>query len=396
MRGLLMRHPVPVIATIALMFVSPFDGALAQAPSPIATITKPLAQATGIKPERLISDDQIRSAITKITGVSDLEAERKDAPSTAWFARDKADIDGEISEHLDELSRTLGSSDAVRSWREMRDRQKAIAAKRVEIDKLVQDAELSPSRRDEFRQKIEAARREADTLQDTVIIAKRTAKDHLRKAGLDLTDAQLDALSANVVSDDIVDMVTRVTNLATVLERLSESVTNGTKAPETQRRYYGAVVVVQKLVLGVQQRYHDRIEKKYLPFVDGVIASTIGHNDEATRLRRTETNAERSKALDGNLKAQKITLQAARLYRQQLDSQKATTRDAIAESQRTLSVAINTRDTVNVSLDLLTTMEASQQLFGIIHNMRIPAMVPINSDELRSAFERLTAQMQGS
>ena len=55
-----------------------------------------------------------------------------------------------------------------------------------------------------------------------------------------------------------------------------------------------------------------------------------------------------------------------------------------------------TRDTVNVSLDLLTTMEASQQLFGMIQNMRIPAIVPINSDELRSAFERLTAQMQGS
>jgi hypothetical protein len=55
-----------------------------------------------------------------------------------------------------------------------------------------------------------------------------------------------------------------------------------------------------------------------------------------------------------------------------------------------------TRDTVNVSLDLLTTMEASQQLFGTIQNMRIPAIVPINSDELRSAFERLTAQMQGS
>jgi hypothetical protein len=59
-------------------------------------------------------------------------------------------------------------------------------------------------------------------------------------------------------------------------------------------------------------------------------------------------------------------------------------------------VAPKTRDTVNVSLDLLTTMEASQQLFGTIQNMRIPAIVPINSDELRSAFERLTAQMQGS
>src|SRR5829696_4740799 len=98
-----MRQAAPVIATIALMSISPFDGALAQAPSPLATTTKLLTQATGIKPERLISDDQIRSAITKLTGVSDLETERKEAPESAWFARDRADIDAEISEHLDEL-----------------------------------------------------------------------------------------------------------------------------------------------------------------------------------------------------------------------------------------------------------------------------------------------------
>jgi hypothetical protein len=388
----LVRQATSIIVTAAICA----GPAPAQDMLPLTGVDKPLTRSTGIKPERLISDDQIRSAISKITGVSDLEAERKDAPESKWFSRDRADIDAEISEHLDELSKTLGSSDAVRAWREMRDRQRQLGAKRVEVDKLVQEAELSPSRRDELRQKIEAARHEADTLQERVSIAKRTAKDHLGKAGLDLTEAQLDALSANVVSDDIVDMVTRVTNLATVLERLSEAVTNGTNAAETQRRYYGAVVVVQKLMLGIQQRYHDRIERKYLPFVDDVVASTIRANDEASRLRRSETNAERIKALDGNLKAQKITLQAARLYRQQLEGQKASTRDAIAESQRTLSVAVNTRDTVNVSLDLLTTMDASQQLFGMIQGMRLPAIVPINSDELRSAFERLTAAMQGS
>jgi hypothetical protein len=115
------------------------------------------------------------------------------------------------------------------------------------------------------------------------LVAKRAANGHLRKAGLDLTDAQLDALAANVVSDDIVDMVTRVTNLGTVLERLSDGVRNSTGTPATQRRYYGAVVVVQKIALGVQQRYLERIEKKYAPFVDDVIASSMRYFDDATR-----------------------------------------------------------------------------------------------------------------
>ena len=169
-------------------------------------------------------------------------------------------------------------------------------------------------------------------------------------------------MAASVVSDDIVDMVTRVTNLATVLERLSDSVKNATGTPQTQRRYYGAVVVVQKIALGVQQRYLEKIENKYAPFVDETIEAATRYSDDATRLRRTESNADRIKALDANLKAQKLTIQAARLYRQQLEGQRASARDAISESQRTLSVAVNTRDTVNVSLDLLATMDASQQL----------------------------------
>jgi hypothetical protein len=124
---------------MAMVAVSPLNAALAQTPSPLAAAGKLLTQTTGIKPERLI---QIRSAISKITGVSDLEAERKDAPTSSWFSRDLADIDAEITEHLDELSKTLGSSDAVRSWREM---QSELAAKRNEIDQLAQDSELSPS-----------------------------------------------------------------------------------------------------------------------------------------------------------------------------------------------------------------------------------------------------------
>ena len=34
----------------------------------------------------------------------------------------------------------------------------------IEIDQLAQEAELSPSKRDEFHQKIDAARKEADAL----------------------------------------------------------------------------------------------------------------------------------------------------------------------------------------------------------------------------------------
>ena len=369
--------------------------AFAQSAPPPAR-PKAVAQLGSSNGERLISDDQVRAAISKITGVADLEAERKSAPTSAWLQRDQGDIDREILQQLDELSKTLGSSEAVRSWRELRERQRELAAKRTEIDRLVQEAELSPSSRTELNQKIDAARAEAESLSERIAIAKRTASDNVRKTGLDLSDLQLDALSASVIADDIVDLITRVTNLSTVLERLGESVKGGTRTAETQRRYYGSVVVVQKIALSVQQRYFAKIENKYLPFVDDMITAATRASDEATKLRRGENNADRIKVLDANQKAQKLTIQAARLYRQQLESQRDYIRNAISESERTLNVAINTRDTVTVSLDLLANMDASQDLFRLIQGMKLPAIQPFSNDELQGAFERLTSQMQGS
>jgi hypothetical protein len=356
---------VAISASLGITLAIGSGIAFAQSPAPLASAEKAVGQLGSSKGERLISDDQVRAAISKITGVADLEAERKTAPSSAWIQRDQRDIDQEISQQLDELSVTLGSSNAVRSWRAVRERQRELATKRTEIDRLVQEAELSPSRRTELNQKIDAARAEADSLSERIAVAKHAAKENVRKAGLDLSDSQLESLSASVISDDLVDLITRVNNLGTLLEKLSDGVRNGTRTPDTQRRYYGAVVVVQKIALAVQQRYFAKIENKYLPFVDDMITAATRASDEATKLRRGENNADRIKVLDANQKAQKLTIQAARLYRQQLESQRDYIRNAISESERTVNVAINTRDTVTVSLDLLANMDASQDLFRL-------------------------------
>jgi hypothetical protein len=58
-------------------------------------------------------------------------------------------------------------------------------------------------------------------------------------------------------------------------------------------------------------------------------------------------------------------------------------------------VAINTRDTVQISLDLLATMDASQDLFRVIQTLKLPSIQPFNSAEVERAFERLTQQMAG-
>lgn len=345
--------------------------------------------------QTLITDDQVRAAVADISRLAELDAERKTVPDDAFLGRDKGDVDKEITQSLNALASILNSSESVRHWQDMRARQRELAAKRNEIDRLTQDAELNPSKRAEVQEKIEAARKAVDGLKERASASMRLADEALRKAGVDLNPSQLDALAATVVGDDIVDLVTRVTNLGTILERLRASVEKGTGGAEAQRRYYAAVVVVHKIAVDTQKRYLSKIESHYLPFVETVIASAAKASDEALSLKRGETNPDRLKVLDANLKAQKITGETARLYKQQLEGQRNYARSALFDLERTLSVAINTRDTVTISLDLLATMDASQNLFRVIQTLRLPAIQPFDSVEVERAFERLTQQMAG-
>jgi hypothetical protein len=392
----MLKRSLVTSAALALVTALAFPAeGHAQSPLPQVTKSPTAAEVPGRTREPLISDEQVRKAISDISKLAELEAERKTVPDDAYFSRDKIDVDREITGHLNELATILRSSESIQHWRDMRARQRELAKTRNDIDRLTQEAQLDPGKRPELMQQVEAAQKAAEDLRNRASTSKRLASEALQKAGVDLSEGQLDALTATVVGDDIVDLVTRVTNLGTVLERLREAVEKGTGGAEAQRRYYGAVVVVHKIALGAQRRYLEKIEGQYLPFVEGVITSATKASEEAQSLKRGETNPDRLKVLDANLKAQKITSDTARLYKQQLEGQRNYARSALADLERTVSVAINTRDTVQISLDLLATMDASQDLFRVIQTLKLPSIQPFNSAEVERAFERLTQQMAG-
>ena len=170
----------------------------------------------------------------------------------------------------------------------MRNRQRELVGKRAELDRLAQDAELATGDRAELNARVEAARGAVEDLKRQADAAKRAAYASLFKSGSDLDEKHMDALAATVVGDEIVDLVTRTTNLVTLLERLRDAVARGTGGAEAQRRYYGAVVAVQKMALAAQRRYLERIEGRYGPFVDGIVGDRgqgAGAGDRASAER---------------------------------------------------------------------------------------------------------------
>lgn len=384
-----------LLAVPAIAHAEPLTGILGRALQGSGTEAGRASPEPRPAPEPQVTPGQLREAVADISRILDLEIERQGLTDQSYFTRDRRSVDAEVEALLAELGRDLGGSEAVRHWTLMRARQRELADKRAALDRLAAEAELDPAHRDEAKAKIEAMRVAIEELRRGIAAAKADASKALAKAGIDLDERQMDALVATVVGDDLIDLATRVTNLGVVLQRLKDGVAAGSGGPEAQRRYYSAVVVIQRIALRAQHRYLERITGRYAPFVAGVVEKANKGMEEASALRRSETNRDRMKVLDANIKAQRLTIDTATLYRRHLDAQRSNAVAAIREGERAMQVASNTRDTVVLSLDLLANLDAGETLSKAMSMLALPAIQPFNSEEMERAFQTLTTQMGG-
>jgi hypothetical protein len=119
-------------------------------------------------------------------------------------------------------------------------------------------------------------------------------------------------------------------------------------------------------------------------------------------LRETETLSQKSSSqrntdvLQANIRAQKLTIAAARMYRSYLEKQRAdidTARNRLAPD---LAAARNTYETVKVSSELVAMMKSGRNLFDSLKNLQIPELRVFENLEMKREFEKLTLEMQGS
>jgi hypothetical protein len=225
--------------------------------------------------------------------------------------------------------------------------------------------------------------------------SKRAAYSALFRSGSDLDEKHMDALAATVVGDEIVDLVTRTTNLVTLLERLRDAVAKGTGGAEAQRRYYGAVVAVQKMALAAQRRYLERIEGRYGPFVDGIVRTAGKALEQATELRRSETNSGPAQGPGGQHQGP----EADHGHRPPLQAPPRRASPAGADGDRGIGALLaGRREHPADGGDRARPSRHHHELGRAVQGdpaASAPVMQPFNSDEIERAFQNLTTQMNG-
>jgi len=250
------------------------------------------------------------------------------------------------------------------------------------VKKTVKDLDRAIKKRE---MDIERYEQELETI-------KREFAAELRGMGLELSDEQVDLLLSTVVGDNLVDLGIVFDNVKAITAQLEMLVEQSGEDLASARRYYGLYVVLLKSLNQMHLQIEQAIAERYLPQIDAIInrAQTL-----SAETRALQAGAPKKKELLAvNLEAQRLTIQAGRVYRQYLTEQAQQVGAAREDLERDVAVAWNTYETVRVSGELVGLVRASRRLLDGLLNRQVPPLRPFRNLEMKREFEILTAQLR--
>jgi hypothetical protein len=183
-------------------------------------------------------------------------------------------------------------------------------------------------------------------------------------------------------------------NVKAVTGQLEHLVEESGEDLQSARRYYGMYVVLLRSLYEMHQHVESAINEQYLPQIDQIIERARELSAETLRLK--ERSPQRAQLLAANLDAQRLTIEAAGIYRRYLVEQAQQVGKARAELAADIATAWNTYETVRVSGELVDLVRTSQRLLDGLLDRQVPALRPFENREMQREFEKLTAQLRAA
>ena len=339
-----------------------------------------------------------QGVVPKLQETLVLEDRRESLPESAWFSADRASNQAEIDELLDDAVTILSTSPVQRFRERIRRIQGEIDAARATLAEYRQNRVAAPSESAVKRTVADydrlIAEKEADITRFTgeLTQVKREFAAAVRALGVELSDDQVEFLLSTVVGDSMVDLGILFDNVKSVTGQLERLVAESGEDLASARRYYGMYVVLLRALARMHQQVEEAIGEQYIPQIDAIIKRAEQLTGETRELQRSAPA--KAELLAANLEAQRLTIEAAGVYRQYLTDQKAQVAKARLELDKDIAAAWNTYETVRVSGELVGLVRSSRQLLEGLMNRQVPTLRPFESLELRREFEKLTDQLR--
>lgn len=226
---------------------------------------------------------------------------------------------------------------------------------------------------------------------------KRRFAASMTEAGAPMTAEQAELLLDSVTGADMVELAAAYEAVRGVSVQLRDLMDASNEDLEVARRYYSMHTVLIAVLAEGQTRILRRIDVEYLPRLAAIEADLVATAADTRRLLDADPTPDHRRALEANAASQRVALDALRLYREYLLSQRVLVARARERTLRELEVADNTLRTVEASFQLKELMDSAATSFDALMAMESPGVERLfHNEELRREFQNLTERLAPS
>lgn len=321
-------------------------------------------------------------------------------PRNAWLSRDQHDNQEDINALLDQAIGILSDSPLPDYRKRIADLERKIAAARRKIDDLRRERIGAPSESlvkrttADIDEDIAEERRDIERFKAEIEGVEQELAEELRGLGLSVSEEQLAVLLSTVIGDEMVDLSLVLDQVEDLTVQLEQLVEDSGEDLEAARRYYGMYVVLLKSLERMHRNIEQAIRDRYVPQIDAIIERAKVLQRQTRRL--IDRAPDKAKVLRANLEAQRLTIEAAQVYRRYLKEQRAQIEKARIALKQDIATAWITYETVRVSGELVSLVKSSRQLLVSLRERDLPALRPFKNAEMKREFEKLTDELRRS
>lgn len=353
--------------------------------------------------------------LPKLRSAIELKDKNDKLPDSAIFHNDKQSNKDDINKLLDQAVGILATSD-TQAYRE---RIQALEADIREANRQITDYEekriSAPGTRpawkawqntkEDYAEKIEDQKKRIAEYETRMQTVKQSIRKELQALGLDVSSEQVDFLLSTIVGDNVIQVIVAFNNVKALTVQLEQLMVQSGENVESARRYYGMYTVLLEILDHVYGQVLQDIERKYLPQiaggkneqgknVEGIVPKTQRLLKETGELIRKDSSPKNQEIFAANIRAQTLTLEAAKLYITYLEKQRSDLDLARKKLAPDLAAANNTYETVKVSSELVAMMKSGQSLFDTLKTIQVPELRVFENLEMKKEFEKLTVQLK--
>ena len=340
-------------------------------------------------------------------------------PKDSIIGKDKQDAEENIDELLDDILEILEISEASKIKEQYRTvenliqdekdeisslKEKRMFAKKKKDDsfsnlvpdasKLLPDSSLKESiqsltatTKSDYDQIIQNKNENIVAYQEELALLRENLSNELEKKDINISPEQLEVWLSSVVGDDIISMNVIFQNVKQVTQQLRELTQETNENLEFARKYYGMVVILNRIIVKMQENFISKVETKIVPQLKEYESDALSNIKEANKLLVKNKN---NQTLKANVNANEFTVKVIKFYRKVVINQKNKIKKSLLKSRESVNISLNTYKTVKLSSMVSELIKDGLENFETVEKLQLPVITKFENKQMQEEFKKLS------